>query len=392
MNHAMFNYGNIRIIHGVNSLEALGEEVAGTCRKVLIITDEGVRKAGHVERVEQLLKEFHISTVIYDRIQTDPLDTMVEEALLLLQEHVCDLVIGLGGGSSMDVAKCVSVMKNNDGHIMEYTRINPNRRSFSEKRMPLLLIPTTSGTGSELSPFAVITNTAINRKSNVTSDKFLPDVVIMDPKLVTTLDQKWTVSTAFDALTHAIDGYTVKEVVLHENPFVDCFALKSIALLSKSMRTAYACKEDIDARYNVMMGSHFAGAILSAGTGASHGLANMLSKYYHVPHGESVGILLPYVMEYNLMACPQRFADIAKALGLPCVGMTALEAGRAAIAEVKQIAKDMNLPTLADYIKDASEIENFLEESLDNSCNYANVREITRDAAAFIFLSAHQGA
>lgn len=386
--------GNLTSIIGKGAMEVLGEEAKKLgAKKVLIVTDKGIEKAEHVERAIGILEKEQISYVVYDEVETDPKDTMVEAALTLLNESEADVVIGLGGGSSMDVAKCASLMKTNEGHLMEYSRINPNRRKFVNNRIPLILVPTTSGTGSEVSPYAVVTNTAINRKSNITSNFFLPDVAIVDPTLVYTLNQKWTVSTAFDALTHAIEAYTVKDTVLYGDMIADMLSLKSIELLSKGIRQAYANGYNYEARYNVAMGSHLAGIAMSAGigVGAAHGLANMLSKYYHVPHGESVGILLPYKMEYDLIACPERFAEIAKVMRVYKEGMTDIEAGKAAVQAVKDIANDVKLPKLSDYIKDRNEILGFIEESLENSCNYVNIREITYEAAEQIYMKAYDG-
>lgn len=388
--YTTFNLGRVKTIQGEDALLQLGKEVAERkISKVLIVTDKGVADAGHVDKAVQSLKAAGVSAVVYDKIKTDPLDTMVVEALDLLTQEKCDMVIGLGGGSSMDVAKGASIMKTNEGHIMEYTRINPNRKTFKNNRIPLALIPTTSGTGSEMSPFAVITNTEINRKSNVTCEFFLPDFIILDPMLPATMDKQMTVSSAFDAISHIIDGYTVRNAILHRNPVVDCFSLKAAEMLYKNIGKVFAIPNDLEARYNVMMGAHLAGAILAAGTGATHGLANMLSKYYHVPHGESVGMLLPYVMKYNILACPERFADLARAMGVAKENMSDVEASEAAVQAVIQLADAVKLPKLSDYMKDVCEIENFLEESLDNSCNYANAREIDLEAARYIFTKAY---
>lgn len=386
----IYSFGKVKTIQGKETIFCLGEFLKEMqAKKVLLVSDKGIVEAGHVEKACEALKGAGVAWEIYDGVKTDPLDTMVDEALAMCKDSHCDIVVGLGGGSSMDVAKCVSVMMTNEGHIMEYTRINPNKRSFTADRIPLVLIPTTSGTGSELSPFAVITNTAISRKSNVTCEYFLPDVVILDPTLVFTLDKQMTVSSGFDALAHIIDGYTVKAAVLHKNPLVDCIALQAVKMVYQNLGRAYALPNDYEARYMVMMGAHLAGAMLSAGTGASHGLANMLSKYYRVPHGESVGMLLPYVMEHNLIACPSRFAELAEAMGVKKEGMTDIEAGHAAVQAVKQLATSIHLPVLSDYMKQREDIEAFVEESLDNSCNYANVREIDLDAARFIFQGAY---
>ena len=312
----VFNYGGIKTVQGAYAVKELGSEVKRLKgNKVLLVTDQGICAAGQIAKAEESLKKAGIDWIIYDKIQTDPKDIMVEEALELIRTEKCNLVVGFGGGSSMDVAKSASVMMTNEGHIMEYTRINPNRKSFQNRRIPLILVPTTSGTGSEFSPFAVITNTAINRKSNVTCEYFYPDTVILDPDLAVTMTKQMTVSSGFDALAHTMDGVTAKANIENPNPYVDLLGYESMRRVYGSLQEAVEHPENIEARWNVMLGANMAGAILSSGTGATHGLANMLSKYYHVPHGESVGMLLPYVMEYNIPACPERFAKMAEMLG-----------------------------------------------------------------------------
>lgn len=386
---SVMQIGKMKEIIGEGAAEALGEEIAARgVKKALIVTDDGVVAAGHVARISENLKAHGVDNVIYDGVRTDPLDEMVREGLKLLNEQGCDGVLAVGGGSSMDTAKAISAMKYNEGDIMEYTRHTEVRRGWKAGRLPLFFAVTTAGTGSQQSPYAVITNTKINRKCNVTSDLFYPDLIILDATLTYTLNQKWTASCGFDTLAHAIDGYTVKQLICVPNDYYDTLALKAIELTGKSLRQAYAIPQNYEARKDMLVASDLAGLMLSAGTGATHGLANMLSKYYHVPHGESVGMLLPYVMEYNMIASPERFRKVAEALGIDTAGMTDMEAGHAAVDEVKQLIRDVHLPYVCDYIKEEKEIYNFLEESLPNTCNYANAREINYEAAEWIFVSA----
>lgn len=386
---SVMQIGKIKEIIGAGAAEALGEEISARgVKKVLIVTDDGVAAAGHTDKIAANLKEHGVDSVIYDGVRTDPLDEMVRAGLKILLDENCDGVVAVGGGSSMDTAKCISAMKYNEGDIMEYTRHSEVRRTWTAGRLPLFFAVTTSGTGSQQSPFAVITNTKINRKCNVTSDLFYPDLIVLDPTLTYTLNQKWTASCGFDTLAHAIDGYTVKKLICVPNDYYDTLALKAIELTGKSLRQAYAIPQNYEARKNMLVASDLAGLILSAGTGASHGLANMLSKYYHVPHGESVGMLLPYIMQYNMIASPERFRKVAEALGVDTSGMTDMEAGQAGVDEVKKLIRDVNLPYVCDYIKEEKEIYNFLEESLPNTYNYTNAREITYEAAEWIFVSA----
>ena len=320
-----------------------------------------------------------------------PKDTMVREALKLLKEEGCDGVLAVGGGSSMDVAKAVSAMCTNPGDIMEYTRHTKNRRKWTAKRIPLFLAVTTSGTGSEQSPFAVITNTEIGRKCNVVNYDFHPDGIILDAELTATLDQRWTVSCGFDALAHLCDGITVKDEICAPNHFHNIITYEGIRLCYNSLRQCVYVPNNLKAREDLLIASDFGGMVLSAGTGATHGLGNILSKYYHIPHGETVGILLPYVMEYNLPACPDRFAKMAESMGADISGMTDMEAGRKAVQKVKELIAETELPLLKEYMKQEELTDAFIEESIDNTCNFTNARDITVKAARMIFENALTG-
>ena len=385
-------YGPIKEIIGTGALAAIGEMVAEKgVKKVLLITDRGVMEAGHPQKAIEYLTKEGIDSVVYDKIQTDPLDTMVREALKLLKEEACDGVLAVGGGSSMDVAKAVSAMFTNPGDIMDYTRHTSKRRKWTANRIPLFLVTTTSGTGSEQSPFAVITNTELNRKCNVVNYDFHPDGIILYAKLTVTLNKKWTISCGFDALAHLCDGITVKAEICAPNKLHDVITYEGIRLCYNALRQCAFVPQNLKAREELLIASDFGGMVLSAGTGATHGLGNVLSKYYHIPHGETVGILLPYVMEYNLPACPDRYAKMAEAMCVDISGMSDMEAGRMAVHKVKELIRETELPMLSDYMKPEDLTDAFIEESIDNTCNFTNARDITLNSAKTIFERALAG-
>lgn len=379
-------YGPVKEIIGIGAIAEIGTMVAEkNVKKLLLVTDKGLMEAGHPQKAVEYLNREGIESVIYDKVQTDPKDIMVREGLELLKKSDCDGVIAIGGGSSMDVAKGIAAMSRNPGDIMDYTRHTQKRRQWTARRIPLFLIPTTAGTGSEQSPFAVITNTDIERKCNVVNYDFHPDGIILDAELTTTLDQRWTISCGFDTLAHLCDGITVKAEICAPNYFHNIIAYEGIRLCYNSLRQCVYVPNNMKAREDLLIASDFGGMILSAGTGATHGLGNVLSKYYHMPHGETVGVLLPYVMEYNLPACPERFAKMAEAMGCNIMGMTDMEAGRLAVQKVKELIADAGLPKLSHYMKAEELTKAFLEESIDNTCNFTNARDITLDAARRIF-------
>lgn len=382
-------FGPIREVIGAGALSVIGEMAAEKkLKKVLIVTDDGVMAAGHPQRAAAALESSGVASVIYDQVRTDPKDTMVREGLGILRREACDGVVAVGGGSSMDVAKAIASMSTNPGDIMDYTRHTQTRRAWTARRLPLFLIVSTAGTGSEQSPYAIITNTKINRKCNVSNPDFHPDGIILDAEVTATLDRKWTVSCGFDTLAHLCDGITVKAEVAAPNAFHEAIVYPAIRLCYRSIGRCAAIPDNLEAREDLLVASDLAGMVLSAGTGATHGLGNILSKYYHIPHGETVGMLLPYVMEYNLPACPDRFAKMAEAMGADITGLTELEAARLAVDMVKELIEVSGLPRLGDYMKEEDLTEAFLTESLDNTCNYTNAREITLEAARTIFTRA----
>lgn len=384
--------GPVKEIIGIGALAVIGGMAAEkNLKKVLIVTDEGVSKAGHPQRAAEYLKESGIESVLYDKVQTDPTDVMVREGLAVLNDTGCEGVVAVGGGSAMDVAKAVASMKTNPGDIMEYTRHTKVRRQWTSRRIPLFMVVSTSGTGSEQSPFAIITNTEIKRKCNICNYDFHPDGIILDAEVTATLDRKWTVSCGFDVLAHLCDGITVKDEICAPNVFHDALTYKAIDLCYHSLRQCSTVPGNLKAREELLIASDLAGITLSEGTGATHGLGNILSKYYHIPHGETVGILLPYVMEYNLPACPDRFAKMAAAMGADISGMTDMEAGHMAVQKVKDLIKDVELPGLSDYMTEQDLTEEFVTESLDNTCNYTNARDITAASARKIFRDALMG-
>lgn len=382
-------FGPIKEVIGFGAIDAIGEMAAEKkLTKVLLVTDDGVMAAGHPQRAAQSLENRGIETVIFDEVRTDPLDTMVRDGLALLNREECDGVVAVGGGSSMDVAKAIAAMKTNPGDIMDYTRHTQTRRAWTARRIPLFLIVSTAGTGSEQSPYAIITNTAIHRKCNVSNPDFHPDGIILDAEVTATLDRKWTVSCGFDTLAHLCDGISVKAEVEAPNAFHEAIVYPAIGMCYRSIARCAAIPENLKAREDLLVASDLAGMVLSAGTGATHGLGNILSKYYHIPHGETVGMLLPYVMEYNLPACPDRFARMAEAMGADITGLSEMEAARRSVELVKELIEVSGLPHLGDYMKEEELTEEFLTESLDNTCNFTNAREVTLEAAKSIFTKA----
>lgn len=381
-----YNLTGIQLILGQGALKELGNELKRLgVKKPLIVTDENLLKMGLVDRVKKVIENDGLKYAVYGGVNPDPLDTMVDEGLKVYQNEECDGIVSVGGGSSMDTGKCISIMSVHEKRILDYARSLPGHLDFQKRGCPIISIPTTSGTGSEVSMFAVITNAITHRKTTISSPYILSDVAILEPELATTMSKEVTAYTGMDAFAHAIEAYTHKVSIDEKCEISDSMALRAISLLAKNIRVVYENGSDIEARKNMMWGSLLAGIALNVGGGETHAVGAMLSKYYGVCHGISVGIPLPYCMEYNMFSAPERYRDVAQALGVDITGMTLEDAGKAGVQAVKDILKDLNFPKMSDYIQNMEEVEKFSEECAGNSCCTSNARMDNKRAVEKVF-------
>ena len=275
--------------------------------KALIVTDPGLLSTGLVAQACDSLAASDMPFTIYSDVQADPPEAVVLSAAAFARDQQIDGVIGLGGGSSMDVAKVVSVLANDQQSLSEIYGVG----MVSSLRKPLFLVPTTAGTGSEVTPVAIIT-TGETTKAGVSSPVLLPDVAILDAALTVGLPASITAMTGIDAMVHAIEAYTSK---IKKNPISDMLALRALKLLSENIRTVLTSPEDRAAREAMLLGSMFAGqAFANAPVGAVHALAYPVGGHYHIPHGLSNSLMLPAVLNFNAEACPELYAELAAVL------------------------------------------------------------------------------
>lgn len=328
--------GNIIFgINAVQNIDGIVREMNGS--KVLILTDPGVMKAGMPGQVKEKLISGGIEADIFAEVEPEPPISSFEKCLGIAKDGKFDLVIGIGGGSSMDMSKLVSIMMTNEGKVQDYFGVN----LVKKPGIPKIAIPTTSGTGSEVTPIGILTDVEQELKIGVVSPYNYPDAAIIDPVLTVKLPPKVTASTGMDALTHAIEAYTS----LGADPITDALAEKAIALISSSLRTAVANGGDLEARYNMSLGSHLAGiSFANAGVTAVHALSFPLGGMYKVPHGVANTVMLSHVMEFNYMAKLDRFARIAELMGEKVDKLSTREAARRSIEAVKELARDVEMP------------------------------------------------
>ncbi|MGO1059608.1 iron-containing alcohol dehydrogenase [Planococcus sp. FY231025] len=324
---------------GWNSLEHLVEEAKRlNASNILIVTDPFLEDLGMTRKIIEPLEAEGWTTSVYTEVVPEPPLAVGEKLVAYTREHKFDLVIGLGGGSALDLAKLAGVLATHEGKVADYLNLTGSR-SLTHKGIPKILIPTTSGTGSEVTNISVLS--LESTKDVVTHDFLLPDVAIVDPALTTSLPPKVTAATGIDALTHAIEAYVSKNA----NPVTDGLALQAIRLMSGSIRTAVADGENKEARTNMSYGSYLAGlAFFNAGVAGVHALAYPLGGQFHISHGESNAVLLPYVMGYIRQSCEKRMKDILEAMGFSSTQLSQEEASYKCVEQLTNLVADVNIP------------------------------------------------
>ena len=374
-----------RILFGIGAVEKTGPEAQLLkAKKVLIITDPGVIQVGLLESVEKSLQSVGLPFVIFDDVEPDPRIEVVEKSVEKAKKEGIDLIIGFGGGSSLDIAKVTSILVTNPGKIDSFFGID----LVPHSGIPVILVPTTAGTGSEVTPIAILSDTKEKLKKGIVSPFLFPEVAIVDPKLTIGLPPSVTAFTGMDALTHAIEAcYSINATDLS-----DLLAFRAMELISKNLRMAYAHGENLVARSNMMEGSLLAGiAFANAGVGAVHAFAYPLGGEFHLAHGLINTLMLPYVMRYNILGCPYKFAQMAKAFGEKVEGLSELDGAETAVKFVERLSDDIRVPRrLRDIGIPEKAIPGLAEAAMKVTRLLANnPRKITLEDAVAIYKSAY---
>lgn len=326
-----------KIIAGVNSIKNIAEVVKQFgADKIAIITDNGVWKAGYIEKPKELLESAGIRVTVINDIKSEPEAAKVKELYNLMHDNDCQMLIGIGGGSAMDVTKILSVLMTND----EFAENILDNSLIKNRGIPSIMIPTTAGTGAEVTPNAIVTVPEQQLKIGIVSDKFMPDCVILDPAITEKLPAAITASTGMDAFCHAIECY----ISLKANPFSDTLALRAIRLISGSIRRAYNNGSDMDARHDMMLAAMYGGMCIAASsTTAVHALSYPLGGKYRIPHGISNAMLLPYVMEYNRDAVEDKFLNVATEMGIDIQGLSKTKVSEKVVEAIFSLVNDLNI-------------------------------------------------
>lgn len=360
-----------RLVMGDDALEAVGTELPRLGSRILIVTDPGIVAAGILDIVAESLTSSGLPQTTYTEVIGNPDIATVEAAFAALQSSGSDIVVAVGGGSSMDVAKAVALLATNGGGIADYEGVD----QFTERPLPIVMVPTTVGSGSEVTKGAVISNKATNVKMVIVSDLLFATLAVLDRRVVAGLPGRIAATTGMDALTHAIEAYVAKGA----NPVTDAINLGAIELIGANI--VAASKGDEDALYNMLIASSMAGiGFHDAGLGAVHALANTLGAHYGVHHGTANALFLPYVIDFNLSAAPARFARIATALGEDVSGLPLDDAAQRAATAVHRLAEETGVPrTLGELNIPADAIEQLAQDALTQADLPGNPREVSYD-------------
>lgn len=344
------------VLYGRNSLEKLGEQSKNLGKRAFIVTDTIMEKLGYVEKCIQQLNKKSITVSTYNKVDAEPTNIHVLEALSLCKEEKCDFIIGIGGGSCIDAAKAVAVLYTNGGEVEDYVQKDIE---IENNPLPLIAIPTTSGTGSEVTSVAVITNKKTDVKMMMKHPSFIPKVAIIDPVLTSSLPTQITAATGIDALCHAIEAYISKV----SQPLTDVLALSAIESIMKYLRIAYEDGRNMEAREAMMIASLQAGiAFSNASVTLVHGMSRPVGALFHVPHGISNAILLPTVLEFTKTSAMKRLAKIGRSLNKDLYSNSDEEVADYTLGEIKKLCFDLRIPNLKEYGIDEIEFENAISK------------------------------
>lgn len=376
-----------RIIFGVNAVKQLGDMIAGLGgHSVFLVADPGLKQAGIIKEIEAILHTAKISYTLFDKVTPEPGLKLADQGVKLAKKNKADCVVGLGGGSALDIAKAVSILLTNGGKAEDYLGLG----KIKLRGVPKIMIPTTAGTGAEVTFTAVFINEKTNSKGGMNGDPLYPDAAILDPALTLSLPPHVTAATGIDAFTHALEAF----VSTQAHAISDMYALEAIGLISNNLGVAYANGSNLEARSAMLMGSLLGGkALATAGVGLVHAMAYPLGGMFNTAHGLANAVLLPYVVEYNIIGSPEKFATVAQVMGYETEGLPLREAAQLAVEAIHQLNADVGIPSSledlnipADRIPEMARIALTVTRPVEN-----NPRKPTAEDVIAIYEAAFNG-
>ena len=371
------------VIFGTGSISQVGESCLRLgAQHVLIVTDNGVIDEGWLKEVENSCQKVGLAYTVFSDLTSNPKDYEIHNGHTAYKEAKCDAILGVGGGSAIDVAKAIAILATNGGDIIDYEGVD----KINAPLPPLVMVPTTAGSGSEVSQFSIILDSNSERKFTIISKSLVPDIAIVDPETLITKSAFLTATTGLDVLTHGIEAY----VSIAATPLSDVHARNAIRLVANNLRQSVASKLNREAKENMAMASLQAGlAFSNAILGAVHAMSHAIGGRFLLPHGDVNAILLPYVMEFNYVAIPEKFVDIAKLLGVDEQSVTILNAGEKAVEHVQALSRQIGAPQRLSELhlteKDAAIVSEF---ALKDACIITNPRDISKEDIESLFIKA----
>ncbi|RUM37037.1 MAG: alcohol dehydrogenase, partial [Desulfobulbus sp.] len=322
------------------------------------------------------LKKNGIDFIIYDQIDPEPGLRLADKGAEIAKENGCDCVIGIGGGSAMDVAKAISILLTNGGRAVDYLGLG----KISKPGVPKIMVPTSAGTGAEVTFTAVFINEETGSKGGMNGDPLYPDVAILDPELTMSLPPQVTATTGIDALTHALEAYTS----IQAHPISEMYSIKAITLIAANIRAAYADGRNIQARENMLLGSLLGGKALAiAGVGLVHAMAYPLGGMFGIAHGLANAVLLPFVTRYNIIGNLEKHARLAGMLGQDVQGLSLRDAAEVTVEELHLLNRDLGIPSSlqalsipADRFHEMAEIALTVARPVENNPRQPSVDDI----------------
>lgn len=373
-----------RLTFGAGAIAGLADLVKGEGgSKPFVVVDPGLKKAGLLKKVTASLKKAKMDFEVYDKIDPEPGLKLADAGCKLAAKSGCDCVIGVGGGSAMDVAKAIGILLTNGGKAEDYLGLG----KITKPGVPKIMVPTTAGTGAEVTFTAVFINEKTGSKGGMNGDPLYPDAALLDPELTVSVPPHVTAATGIDAFTHAIEGY----VSTQSHPISDMYALEAIEMISSNLSLAYANGDNLEARSAMLMGSLLAGkALATAGVGLVHAMAYPLGGMFGIPHGLANAVLLPYVVEYNLIGNPGKYAAVAEVMGYDTTDMPLREAAALVVEAIFNLNNDVGIPSsLADLdipiekVPEMADIALTVTRPVEN-----NPRKPTRDEVVQVYHNA----
>ena len=371
------------IVFGLNSLAEAGYAAARLgARRPFVVTDPGLLEAGWVSELVSHLRQAGLSPLVWNDITPNPKEYEIARGFECYLDSGGDVIVGIGGGSVLDAAKGIAILSGNGAQILDYAGVDQVIHPIP----PLLMIPSTAGSGSDVSQFCIITDTSHAVKVTIMGRAVVPDISLTDPRLLTTMPQDLAAATGLDALTHAIESY----VSLGHNLLADGHALSAARLVSTSLQRIVESPADTDARMSMAQASLEAGlAFSNAILGATHAMSHQVGGLLDLPHGVVNGVLLPHVIRFNAEVVPERFAALAQAMGLPVADVPADVAAEMLAVQVQQLAETVGVPPgLRELGVHQDNIERLSTTAMHDACLATNPRPVSHADLVTIFQAA----